>query len=1082
MSMPDAGRRSSVYVGTGSVREFSFAFKVFAKEQVAVYRLRDGAEQEELVPATEYSVSLEETGGTVAFTTAPTTGDKIVIVSAIDYTQGLGLNDFGAFNPSDLTGAWDKNTALIQQVLDKAERSVQMPNTSSENPAAFTKSLFDARDEAVAAANAAGSSATAAAGSASAAAGSASDAASSASDAETAKTGAESAKSAAESAKTAAESAAASASTSAKVAGDAETQAKEAQKDATAQAAEAKRQANLAAETVKTASFSIRYYGKAVTPGGQVPVASLNPSTNTKAGDKILDVVGNLFNIESVSGDDATVGTELVNLVGPQGPQGIQGVVGPKGDKGDQGIQGQKGDTGEQGPQGEQGIQGPVGPKGDTGEQGPKGDKGDTGEQGSKGEKGSTGEKGDTGTTFTPSVSAAGVISWTNDGGKTNPTPVSIKGPKGDKGDTGEQGPKGDTGPKGPQGEKGDPGAGLTILGEYDTLEALKQDHPTGAPGDAYLITGNVWYWSEKESDWANAGALQGPQGPQGIQGEKGGQGIQGPKGDQGEQGIQGPQGLKGDQGEQGPKGDPGIDGATGPQGDPGFYFTPNVDAAGNLSWSNNGGLDNPAAVNIKGAKGDTGKQGPQGLKGDKGNQGERGPQGLQGDKGDTGEQGPQGEQGPKGEQGPQGEPGNDGAQGPKGDAGVTPDITVKATVGASTGTPTVNVAKSGTTEAPVITMSFNGLKGETGPKGTDGKDGVDGKPGTTLFSGLTDVPDNVKNAVSYTAQTLTEEQKAQVRENIGAGGGLPMGHLFAWPFQTPPDGCIQCNGATYSRTLYADFFAYANSKRWVKTEAEWNSIASANGGFCPYYSDGDGSTTFRTPKFAPFMQVAIASANVGTYHRAGLPNIKGDLPAGESNTVVNLPLAGAFYQDGTATHHGVSADVNNQLAHFDASRSNPIYGRSTTVQPESHEWMICVVVMGRATNIGSADVADVMQAVAQVQSQVNATVKTINNQKPDSSGNISISTAIGFPNYTSYVTIASGDYTPSDNGWIRMALASGDFQSISCTHKASGQRVLFYSQARYPGSGLFMCPVCKNETYTLSGKEGEIWFHRCRG
>ena len=39
---------------------------------------------------------------------------------------------------------------------------------------------------------------------------------------------------------------------------------------------------------------------------------------------------------------------------------------------------------------------------------------------------------GQDGATFTPAVSAEGVISWTNDGGKTNPQPVSIKGPQGD--------------------------------------------------------------------------------------------------------------------------------------------------------------------------------------------------------------------------------------------------------------------------------------------------------------------------------------------------------------------------------------------------------------------------------------------------------------------------------------------------------------------------------------------------------------------------------------------------------------------------------------------------------------------------
>ena len=75
------------------------------------------------------------------------------------------------------------------------------------------------------------------------------------------------------------------------------------------------------------------------------------------------------------------------------------------------------------------------------------------------------------GVTFTPFVSSEGVISWTNDGGLVNPSPVNIKGPTGATGATGPQGPtgatgaKGDTGatgatgPQGPKGQKGDRGA-----------------------------------------------------------------------------------------------------------------------------------------------------------------------------------------------------------------------------------------------------------------------------------------------------------------------------------------------------------------------------------------------------------------------------------------------------------------------------------------------------------------------------------------------------------------------------------------------------------------------------------------------
>ncbi len=132
--------------------------------------------------------------------------------------------------------------------------------------------------------------------------------------------------------------------------------------------------------------------------------------------------------------------------------------------------------------------------------------------------------QGVNGTTYTPSVSAAGEISWTNDGGKDNPEPVNIKGPKGD---TGPQGAPGKDGERGPQGEPGKDGA-------------AGPQGPKGEPG---------------------------AEGPQGPKGDIGAQGEKGPKGDTGAQGPQGEQGPKGDtgpQGEQGPKGDPGPAGADG--------------------------------------------------------------------------------------------------------------------------------------------------------------------------------------------------------------------------------------------------------------------------------------------------------------------------------------------------------------------------------------------------------------------------------------------------------------------------------------------------------------------------------------
>lgn len=119
-----------------------------------------------------------------------------------------------------------------------------------------------------------------------------------------------------------------------------------------------------------------------------------------------------------------------------------------------------------------------------------------------------------------------------------------------------------------------------------------------------------------------------GPAGETGPKGDKGDPGEQGPQGIQGEAGLQGPKGDTGEQGlpgEPGAKGDKGDTGIQGPAGANGVTFTPSVDSDGNLSWTNDGSLENPTTVNIKG---------PAGAKGDPGEKGETGAAGTPGTNG----------------------------------------------------------------------------------------------------------------------------------------------------------------------------------------------------------------------------------------------------------------------------------------------------------------------------------------------------------------------------------------------------------------------------------------------------------------
>lgn len=61
---------------------------------------------------------------------------------------------------------------------------------------------------------------------------------------------------------------------------------------------------------------------------------------------------------------------------------------------------------------------------------------------------------------------------------------------------------------------------------------------------------------------------------------------------------------------------------------------------------------------------------------------------------------------------------GEKGDPGPAGKDGVTPAISVSATVDSTVGTPSVKVTKGGTTEAPTFTLAFSNLKGDKGDPG----------------------------------------------------------------------------------------------------------------------------------------------------------------------------------------------------------------------------------------------------------------------------------------------------------------------------------------------------------------------------
>lgn len=142
------------------------------------------------------------------------------------------------------------------------------------------------------------------------------------------------------------------------------------------------------------------------------------------------------------------------------------------------------------------------------------------------------------------------------------------------------------------------------------------------------------------------------------------------------------------------------------------------------------------------------------------------------------------------------------------------------------------------------------------------------------------------------------------------------VGEIKMYAGNTAPNGYLWCNGQAVSRTTYSRLFA-AIGTRW---------------------GSGNGSTTFNLPDFRKrFPEGANSGSEVGQYVQAGLPNITGSIDLrGLMNNSASV-ASGAFRKYGiTREFEPIGEEITGGAVEFDASRSNSIYGRSSTVQPAS--------------------------------------------------------------------------------------------------------------------------------------------------
>ena len=161
-------------------------------------------------------------------------------------------------------------------------------------------------------------------------------------------------------------------------------------------------------------------------------------------------------------------------------------------------------------------------------------------------------------------------------------------------------------------------------------------------------------------------------------------------------------------------------------------------------------------------------------------------------------------------------------------------------------------------------------------------------------------------NSISMNYDAENDKLYAKVdgkEKELGSGGGVPVGTVIAWPFNTAPTEYgtwLLCDGSSYSAAAYPKL--YALSKSTVLPDLRNRFLEG--------------------------------SATAGNYIDAGLPDIQGTGSFGEWWT-----CTGCFKILSQNTQEGYTDnDVkDNDVWEFRASYSNPIYGKSDTVQPSAY-------------------------------------------------------------------------------------------------------------------------------------------------
>ena len=194
--------------------------------------------------------------------------------------------------------------------------------------------------------------------------------------------------------------------------------------------------------------------------------------------------------------------------------------------------------------------------------------------------------------------------------------------------------------------------------------------------------------------------------------------------------------------------------------------------------------------------------------------------------------------------------------------------------------------------------------------------------------AGTTDaeLPDKIKQTIENGGVIIHDGTAVWIVDDLrdGTPVGAVRGSLYL------PAGYAKANGATVRRADYPRLVALADRHNL------WTDDVTANAGL---FGRGDGSVTMTLPNWTDRM-VQLAGDGAGASVAAGLPNITGEFSAAFCGGWIgryDSPQGSLTKVNDYSPRLGESNNAPSSYGthyRFDASKSNPIYGASNTVQP----------------------------------------------------------------------------------------------------------------------------------------------------